>query len=63
VDHWIGEGDGANRAKILWVFAILDERGLWHHLRGITRRETSVTMGKPADHRGRKKTGEDVVAR
>jgi hypothetical protein len=27
-----------------WVCAILDDGGLWHHLRGITRRETSVTM-------------------
>ena len=46
-----------------WVCAILDEGRWWNHLRGITRRETSVTMCKPADHRGRSKTGEDVVAR
>jgi hypothetical protein len=26
------------------VCAMLDERGLWDHLRGIIRRETSVTM-------------------
>jgi hypothetical protein len=29
---------------------------------GITSKETSVTMGTPADHQGRNKTGEDVVA-
>jgi hypothetical protein len=27
-----------------WVCAILDDGGLWHHLRGITRRETSGTL-------------------
>jgi hypothetical protein len=35
----------ANMAPTSWVCAILGERGLWNHLRGITRRETSVTMG------------------
>jgi hypothetical protein len=34
----------AQEALILRVCAILDDGGLWHHLRGITRRETSVTM-------------------
>jgi hypothetical protein len=52
-----------NPAIISGVCAILDEGELWIYLRGITRRKTSVTMGTPADHRGRNKTGENVVAR
>jgi hypothetical protein len=34
----------SNHAKFSWVCAILDDGGLWHHLRGITRRETSGTL-------------------
>jgi hypothetical protein len=50
-------------ANMSRVCAMLDKSGLWNHLRGITRREASVTMEKPMDHRGRSKTGEDVLAR
>jgi len=59
-----GRGAAApNRVTILWVCAILDDDGLWNHRRGITGRETSVTVRRPADHRGRKRTGEGMVAR
>jgi transcriptional regulator with XRE-family HTH domain len=41
----------ANMATTPWVCAILDDGGLWHHLRGITRRETSgdhVNTSRPS---------------
>jgi hypothetical protein len=34
----------AHQRKGSWVCVILDEGGLWNHPRGITRRETLVTM-------------------
>jgi hypothetical protein len=37
----------SNEAKLViitWVCAILGDGGLWHHLYGITRRKTSVTL-------------------
>jgi hypothetical protein len=46
-----------------WVCAILDERGLWNHLRGITGRETLVTVWKLAAHRGAQRTGQGIVKR
>ena len=33
----------ALKCKEIWVCAILDEGRLWYHLRGISRRESSVT--------------------
>jgi len=37
----------SNLVTVSWVCAMLDEGGLWHHRRGITSREASVTMRKP----------------
>ena len=39
-----GKEAGPNRVIILWVCAILDEGGLWHHRRGIISREISMPL-------------------
>ena len=39
--------------RMLWVCAVLGERGWWHHRRGITRRDTSVPLWRSAQTYGR----------